>query len=145
MVHLLKSSFLWMFLGLFVCCCWGKIYSCMSTPSFVLSCCLLKRVLALSTWAIPYSAFNMLLEGSSYSLWVLWASLMLSKNAENEPWLMWLSGLNIGLRTKGSLVRFPVRAIRFQARSSVGGAWEATTHWCFSLSFSFLSPLSKNK
>ena len=27
-----------------------------------------------------------------------------------EPWLMWLSGLNAGLRTKGLLVRFPVRA-----------------------------------
>ena len=26
------------------------------------------------------------------------------------PWLVWLSGLSAGLRTKGSLVRFPVRA-----------------------------------
>ena len=25
------------------------------------------------------------------------------------PWLVWLSGLNAGLQTKGSLVRFPVR------------------------------------
>ena len=31
-----------------------------------------------------------------------------------------------------------------QARSPVGGVQEATTHWCFSLSLSFLSPLSKN-
>ena len=27
-----------------------------------------------------------------------------------EPWLVWLSGLSTGLRTKGLLVRFPVRA-----------------------------------
>ena len=29
---------------------------------------------------------------------------------ENWPWLAWLSGLNASLRTKGSLVRFSVRA-----------------------------------
>ena len=27
-----------------------------------------------------------------------------------QPWLVWLSGLSARLRTKGSLVRFPVRA-----------------------------------
>ena len=27
-----------------------------------------------------------------------------------EPWLVWLSALNIGLQTERSLVRFPVRA-----------------------------------
>ena len=32
-----------------------------------------------------------------------------------------------------------------QARSPVGGAWEATTHGCFFPSFSLPSPLSKNK
>ena len=31
------------------------------------------------------------------------------------------------------------------ARSPVGGTWKATTHWCFSPSFSLPSPLSKNK
>ena len=31
------------------------------------------------------------------------------------------------------------------ARSPVGGTREATTHWCFSPSFSFPSPLSENK
>ena len=31
------------------------------------------------------------------------------------------------------------------ARSPVRGAWEATTHWCFSPSFSPSLPLSKNK
>ena len=29
---------------------------------------------------------------------------------ERKPWLVWLSGLSTGLRTKGSLVGFPVRA-----------------------------------
>ena len=28
----------------------------------------------------------------------------------NWPWLVWLSGLSAGLRTKGLLVQFPVRA-----------------------------------
>ena len=32
-----------------------------------------------------------------------------------------------------------------QARSPVVGAWEATTHWCFSPSFSFTLPLCLNK
>ena len=27
-----------------------------------------------------------------------------------EPWLVWLSGLSVGLRTKGSLVQFPAGA-----------------------------------
>ena len=40
------------------------------------------------------------------------------------PWLVWLSGLSASLRTKGSLVQFPVRAHAWVA--------EATTHWCFS-------------
>ena len=35
------------------------------------------------------------------------------------PWLVWLSGLSVSLRTKGSLVRFQVR---LQARSPVGGS-----------------------
>ena len=32
------------------------------------------------------------------------------KTTEKEPWLVWLSGLSASLQTKGSLVRFPVRA-----------------------------------
>ena len=31
------------------------------------------------------------------------------KTKAGEPWLVWLNGLSAGLRTKGSLVRFPVR------------------------------------
>ena len=34
---------------------------------------------------------------------------------------------------------------RLQARSQVGDTWEATTHWCFTPSFSFPSGLSKIK
>ena len=39
------------------------------------------------------------------------------------PWLLWLSGWSAGLRTKRSLVGFPVRAHAWlRARSPVGGA-----------------------
>ena len=31
------------------------------------------------------------------------------KNGIQYPWLVWLSGLSVGLRSKGSRVRFPVR------------------------------------
>ena len=55
------------------------------------------------------------------------------------PWLVWLSGLSAGLRTKGSSVQLPVRARQLPSR----GAQEATTHCCFSPSLP--SPLSKNK
>ena len=34
---------------------------------------------------------------------------LLIKN-KNQPWKVWISGLSTNLRTKGSLVRFPVRA-----------------------------------
>ena len=46
----------------------------------------------------------------------------------------WLSGLSTSLRTKGLLVRFPVKAhawVAGQVRSPVGGATEATTHLKF--------------
>ena len=52
---------------------------------------------------------------------------------------MWLSGLSAGLRIKGSLVWFPVRAHAWvvgQVPSAGWGAQEATTHWCFSPSLS---------
>ena len=52
-----------------------------------------------------------------------------------RAWLVWLSGLSAGLQTKHSTVQFPVRGYAWvagQVRSPVGGAWEATTHWCFS-------------
>ena len=68
---------------------------------------------------------------------------------EIRTWLLWLSGLNTNLRTKRSLVQFPVRAMpRLQARSPVGGMREAIdqciscTLMFFSLCFSLHSPLS---
>ena len=36
--------------------------------------------------------------------------LVSTKKLLDLPWLVWLSGLSADLRTKGSLVRFPVRA-----------------------------------
>ena len=46
-----------------------------------------------------------------------------------EPWLVWLSGLSAGLQTKGSLVRFSVRACAWVAgQVPEGTAQEATTH-----------------
>ena len=55
------------------------------------------------------------------------------------PWLVWLSRLSAGLRTKRSPVLFPVRAHAWVAGqvSPVGSAQEATTYGCFSL---YLSP-----
>ena len=59
---------------------------------------------------------------------------------------MWLSGLSAGLQTKGSWVRFPVRAHAWvvgQVPSE--GALERQPHSDVSLPLSLLSPLSKNK
>ena len=67
-----------------------------------------------------------------------------SRVTNKEPWLAWLSGLSTGLQTKGSLVWFQVWAhawVAGQVPPPVGGAREATTHWCSSLSL----PFSKNK
>ena len=62
-----------------------------------------------------------------------------------QPWLVWLSGLTVGLQTKGSLVRFPVRAHAWVAGQvpSRGCMRGNHTLMFLSLSFSFLSPLSK--
>ena len=74
--------------------------------------------------------------------WVEWqidVSLSLSQINKQKNFKLTLadvaSGLSPGLWTKGSPVRFPIRAhdwVAGQVRSPVGGAWEATTHWCFS-------------
>ena len=47
-----------------------------------------------------------------------------------QHWLVWLSGLSMGLRTKGSPVRFPVRAHAWVVGQvpSGGHMIEATTH-----------------
>ena len=63
-----------------------------------------------------------------------------------DPWLVWLSGLSTGLRTKGLQVWFLVRAhVWVTGQVSSGGMWEAPTHWCFSPSLSPSLPLSENK
>ena len=47
---------------------------------------------------------------------------------QKQPWLVWLSGLSAGLRTKGSPVWFPVRAHAWVAgQVPSGGAQEANT------------------
>ena len=37
------------------------------------------------------------------------------------PWLVWLSGLSAGLRTKGSSVQLPVRARQLPSRGCARG------------------------
>ena len=64
-----------------------------------------------------------------------------------SPWLLWLSGLSVGLRTKGSPVRFPVRAHAWVMGRVLSGGHVRGNHTLMflSLSFSLPSPLSKNK
>ena len=64
-----------------------------------------------------------------------------------EPWLVWLSGLSAGLQTKGSLVRFPLRAHAWIVGQvpSRGHARGSHTLMFLTLSFSFPFPLSKKK
>ena len=59
---------------------------------------------------------------------------------------MWLSGLSASLWTKNHWFNSQSGHMPgLQAKFPVGGVQEATTHWCFSPSSSFPSPLSKNK
>ena len=63
------------------------------------------------------------------------------------PWLVWLSRLSAGLQSKGSLVRFPVRApawVMGQVPSKADMRGNHTFMFLF-LSFSFPSPLNINK
>ena len=49
-----------------------------------------------------------------------------TKEKTYMPWLVWLSGLSAGLRTKRSPVRFPVRAHAWVVGGSLGylpGLW----------------------
>ena len=65
------------------------------------------------------------------------------------PWLVWLSGLSADLQTKGSLVRFPVRAYPWVAGQVPSGGRVRGSHtlmFLSSLSPSFpLSLKIKNK
>ena len=64
-----------------------------------------------------------------------------------KPWLLWLSGLSAGLRTKGSQVHFPVRAQVWVSGQVPSKGWVRSNNTLvfLSLSFSIPSPLSKNK
>ena len=62
------------------------------------------------------------------------------------PWLVWLSGSSIGLRTERSLVWFPVRAHTWVAGQVSGWGHARSSLLMFlSLSFSLPSPFSKIK
>ena len=66
---------------------------------------------------------------------------------EKEPWLAWLSRLSAGLKTKRSLVRFPVRAHAWVWGQVPGWGHMRDNHTLMflSLSFSLPSSLSQNK
>ena len=71
----------------------------------------------------------------------------LLKNFNSCPGCLWLSGLSVGLQSKGLPVRFPVRAHAWvvgQVPSRVHTRGNHTL-MLLSLFFSFPSPLSKNK
>ena len=59
------------------------------------------------------------------------------------PWLVWLNGLSVGLRSKGSLVRFPVRAHAWGAGQVPSRGRARSNHTLMFLSLP--SPISKNK
>ena len=49
------------------------------------------------------------------------------------PWLVWLSGLSVTYEPKGRVFNSQTEHVPgLQARPSVGGMQEATTHGCFS-------------
>ena len=58
------------------------------------------------------------------------------------PWLVWLSGLGAGLRTKVSLVRFPVRAHAWVAGQVPSRGCVRGNHMLMFPSLSFSLPLS---
>ena len=69
------------------------------------------------------------------------------QDKHGEPWLVRFSGLSASLQPTGSLVRFLVRAHAWVVGwvPNWGHARGNDTSMFLSLSFSLLSPLSKNK
>ena len=57
-----------------------------------------------------------------------------------QPWLMWLSGLSAGLRSKGWLVRFPVRACAWVAGQVPSKECARGNHTIMFLSLFFSPP-----
>ena len=70
-------------------------------------------------------------------------ALLIKKGKKIFHWLVWLSGLSAVLRTKGSLVQFPVRAYAWAAGWVPSRGRERGNRTLMFLSLS--SPLSKNK
>ena len=66
---------------------------------------------------------------------------------EFKPWLLWFNGLNMGLPTNRSQVQFLVRARAWVAGQVPSWGSTRSNHMLvfLSLSFSFPSPLYKNK
>ena len=56
------------------------------------------------------------------------------------PWLVWLSGLSAGLRTKGSSVQFPVKAHAGVVGQGPSGEHERENHTFMFLSVFFHLP-----
>ena len=69
------------------------------------------------------------------------------KRKKGKPWLVWLNGLSTSLGTERLLVQFLIRAHAWAVGQvpSVGSMRGNHTLMFLSLSFSLLSPLSKNK
>ena len=70
------------------------------------------------------------------------------QSEQDEPLLVWLSGLSASLQTERSPVQFPVRAHAWGAGQVPwvrGGARGNHTFMFLSLSFSLPYPLTKNK
>ena len=78
--------------------------------------------------------------GSAYFEWQLVPSII---SRMLGLWLVWLSGLSADLQTKGSPVRFPVRARAWVAGQVPSRGCMRGNHTLMFLSFP--SPLSKNK
>ena len=81
----------------------------------------------------------MMVTKSSFQILVLFKKSFLT-------WLVWLSGLSISLRTKGSSVRFPVQGTCLLCRPGPQqGACNRQPHVDVSLPLSLPSPLKINK
>ena len=59
----------------------------------------------------------------------------------SQPWLVWFSGLSAGLRSKGSSVRFPVRAHAWVSGQVPSWGHERGNHTLMFLSLSPFLPL----
>ena len=77
--------------------------------------------------------------------WIFHVCIFETLKEKKDPWLVWLSGLSTGLRTRGLPVWFPVRAHAWVAGQVPRRGHSRRNHTLVFLSpsFSFFSPLSK--